>query len=101
MPTDKIIQIDLTALTQESLGKLIKIKEEIVNATEKKPKKQSKKEEKIFQEISEEDSKTTPKVKKSKDNYYLVSTEEIPEGNEITLNYKDTPWFINKNTDFD
>ena len=41
------------------------------------------------------------KVKKSKDNYYLISTEKIPEESEITLNYKDTPWFIDKNTDFD
>ncbi len=31
--------------------------------------------------------------------YDLVAIKNIAKGEEITINYKDTPWFIDKNTE--
>jgi len=29
----------------------------------------------------------------------LIAIKDIPQGEEITVDYKDTPWYINKNTE--
>ena len=38
-------------------------------------------------------------LKKEDESYNLYSTRSIKKGSEITANYKETPDFINKNTD--
>ena len=37
-------------------------------------------------------------VENENNGYDLVAINDIHPGQEITVNYKDTPWYINKNT---
>lgn len=64
MPTDKIIQINLTELTQKSLGELIKIKEEIATNLDKTGKRNKKQKLGEFQRSDEESEKIFEKLKK-------------------------------------
>lgn len=38
-------------------------------------------------------------VKNETHGYYLVAIKNIPKDEEITTNYKNTPWYIDKNTE--
>lgn len=68
MPTDKIIEIDLTELTSESLGKLVKIQKDIVDKLEKTGKRTKKgtKQQLVneFQRTDEQTEKLLEKLKK-------------------------------------
>jgi len=64
MPTDKIIKIDLNALTEKGLGELIKVKQEIVSNLEKSGKRTKKTSLNEFQRSDEKTDKIYAKLKK-------------------------------------